>query len=135
MQSYLVAREELGVAPFLAELGARGSWRECRNKGTQKPLQPAQEEAEVVAGGGEHGVDAVAVASLEIIAVHAVLGLEVVDHWLDRGAPLLLSMMPPVVAVLGLLYCSNLRPCDTSLRTHHDLVDNKQLSAVLEQRT
>jgi hypothetical protein len=41
-------------------------------------------------------------------------------------------MLPPVAAVLGLLYCSNLRPCDMILRTHHDLVDNKQLSAVLE---
>jgi len=47
----------------------------------------------------------------------------------------ILSMLPPVVAVLGLLYCSNLRPCDMILRTRHDLVDNKQLSAVLEQRT
>jgi hypothetical protein len=47
----------------------------------------------------------------------------------------ILSMLPPVAAVLGLLYCSNLRPCDMILRTHHDLVDNKQLSAVLEQRT
>ncbi len=41
---------------------------------------------EVVAGGGEDGVAAVAVATLEVIAAHAVLGLEVADHRLDGGA-------------------------------------------------
>jgi hypothetical protein len=34
----------------------------------QKTGQPAQEEAEVVASGDEYGIDAVALASLEIIA-------------------------------------------------------------------
>jgi hypothetical protein len=48
--------------------------------------KPAQEESEVVAGGGEHGIDAVAVASLQIIAAHAVLSLGMADNRLDRGA-------------------------------------------------
>ena len=33
-----------------------------------------QEDAEVVAGGGEYGIDAVAIAALEVIAAHTVLG-------------------------------------------------------------
>ena len=57
----------------------------------KSPRQPAQEEAEVVAGGGEHGIDAIAVAPFEIIAAHAVLGLDVADDRLDRGAPLHLA--------------------------------------------
>ena len=36
--------------------------------GAQKAREPAQEEAEVVAGGGEHGIDPIAVAPFEIIA-------------------------------------------------------------------
>src|SRR5258707_15208358 len=53
--------------------------------------EPAQEEAEVVAGGGEDGVDAVAVATLEMAAAHAVLGLEMTDDRLDRGSALHLA--------------------------------------------
>src|SRR5258708_7100912 len=53
--------------------------------------EPAQEEAEVVAGGGEDGVDAVAVATLEMVAAHAVLGLEMTDDRLDRGSALHLA--------------------------------------------
>ena len=59
---------------------------ESGDQGAQEPLQPAQEETEVVSGGGEDGVDAVAVASLEIIAAEAVLGLEMADDRLDGGA-------------------------------------------------
>jgi hypothetical protein len=40
---------------------------------------------EVVADGGEHGVDGVAGAVSEMIAAHAVLGLEMSDHRLDGG--------------------------------------------------
>ena len=50
-----------------------------------------QQQVEVEAGGGEHGVAAVAVAALEVVATHAVLGLEVTDHRLDRGAALHLA--------------------------------------------
>jgi hypothetical protein len=41
--------------------------------------QPAEQQAEVVARGGEHGVDAVALSALETIAIHAVLGFHVAD--------------------------------------------------------
>jgi hypothetical protein len=47
------------------------------DQGTQKPLEPAQEHTEVVAGSGEHGVHAVAVAAFEVIATLPVLGLDV----------------------------------------------------------
>jgi hypothetical protein len=38
-----------------------------------------------VAGGGEHGIAAVAVASLEIIAAHAMFGIGVADDRLDAA--------------------------------------------------
>ena len=57
----------------------------------QKPLEPAQEESKVVAGGGEHGIDAVAVTTFQIIAAHTVLGFGVTDDRLDRGAALHLA--------------------------------------------
>ena len=43
---------------------------------------------EVEADGGEDGVDAVAMVSLEVIPVHSVLGLEMADDGLDRSASL-----------------------------------------------
>lgn len=46
---------------------------------------------EVEAGGGKDGVDSVAGAALEVVAAHAVFGLEVTDHRLDRGAALHLA--------------------------------------------
>ena len=52
-------------------------------EGVQKGLEPSEEKAEFAAGGGEDG--AVAVAALVMVAFHAVLGLEVADHQLDRG--------------------------------------------------
>src|SRR5947208_16976265 len=61
--------------------------RERLEEGAQKPRQPAQEEAEVVAGCGEHGIDAIAVAPFEIIAAHTVLGLGMADDWFDGGSP------------------------------------------------
>ena len=54
--------------------------------GAQERLKPSQEQFEVVARGGEDGVGAVAFAALEVVAAHAVLGLEVADHRLDGGA-------------------------------------------------
>ena len=56
------------------------------DKGTQELGQPAQEQAEVVAGSGEHGVDAIALGALEIVTAHAVLGLEMADDRLDGGS-------------------------------------------------
>ena len=54
------------------------------DEGTQKPLEPAQEQAEVVAGRGEHGIDPVAVAAFEVIAAHPGLGLDVPNDRLDE---------------------------------------------------
>lgn len=61
--------------------------QERREESAQNLGQPAQ-EAEVVAGGGEEDVGAVAVTALEEIAAHAVPGLHVAEHRLDRGAAL-----------------------------------------------
>ena len=58
---------------------------------TQELGEPSQEQAEVRAGCSEDSVDAVAAASLEIIPVHAVLGLDVADDGLDGCAPLHLA--------------------------------------------
>ena len=60
-------------------------------QGAQKPLEPSQQQVEVEGGGGKHSVAAVAVAALEVVATHAVLGLEVTDNRLDRGAALHLA--------------------------------------------
>ena len=57
----------------------------------QQNLEPPDQEAEVVADGGEYGVDGVAGAVSEIIAAHAVLGLEMADDRLDGGPPLELA--------------------------------------------
>ena len=51
----------------------------------QQEPQPPDQKAEVVADGGEHGGDGVAGAVSKMIAAHAVLGLEMADHWLDGG--------------------------------------------------
>ncbi len=47
--------------------------------------QPHEESSEVVAGGGEHGVDGVAAGVGEVIAAHAVMFLEVADDGFDGG--------------------------------------------------
>ena len=44
------------------------------------------EQAEVVTGCSEHGVGAVAVAALEMVATHSVVVLEMADHRFDGGA-------------------------------------------------
>ncbi len=43
--------------------------------GTQESCEPSQEQAEVVVGHGEDGVDAIASAAFEIVPVRAVLNL------------------------------------------------------------
>src|SRR3979411_2163209 len=50
----------------------------------QKP-EPADQAAEVVAGGGEDGVGSVAPTGPEIVAAHAVLGFEMADDGFDGG--------------------------------------------------
>jgi hypothetical protein len=53
----------------------------------QQELQPFEQEVEVVAGCGEQGVKGIASTMREIIAGHAVFGLEMTDHGFDGGAP------------------------------------------------
>jgi hypothetical protein len=75
----------------LSDLLSRDSFGEGPDDGTQEFCEPPQEQAEVVAGRGEDGVDAVADAAFEIVAVHAVLGLDVADDGLDSRTTLHLA--------------------------------------------
>ena len=59
---------------------------EHRQHEAQEKPQPGEEEAEVVAGGGEDGVDGIALGSSQIIALHAMLILDVADERFDCGA-------------------------------------------------
>ena len=70
---------------------SRDSFHERPDDDTQELCEPSQEQAEVVAGSGKDSVDAVAEAPLEIVAVHAVLGLDVADDGLDSRATLHLA--------------------------------------------
>ena len=58
--------------------------REDQKQDTQKSLEPAQEQDEVVAGGSKNGIDAVTLSALEIVAAHR--PLEMADHGLDGGS-------------------------------------------------
>jgi hypothetical protein len=51
----------------------------------QQNPQPGEDEAEVVADGGEHGVGGVAFAAFEIAATEVTFGLQVADHRFDGG--------------------------------------------------
>lgn len=73
-------------ARSLGVLEARRDGKQCLDRGAQKPLEPAQKQTEVVAGGGEHGVYAIAAASFEVIAAQQMLGLDVANDRLDRSA-------------------------------------------------
>ena len=53
----------------------------------QQNPQPSEDEAEVVADGGEDDVGGVALAALEIASPEMALGLHVADHRFDGGAP------------------------------------------------
>src|SRR3954468_4492549 len=75
----------------LSDLLSRDSFGEGPDDGTQEFCEPPQEQAEVIAGRGEDGVDAVADAGFEIVAVHAVLGLDVADDGLDSRTTLHLA--------------------------------------------
>lgn len=52
----------------------------------QKSPQPAEQEREVVAGGGQDGVDGVARLAGEVVAAHPLPGPDVANHRLDRVA-------------------------------------------------
>jgi len=47
--------------------------------------QPGEEKAEVVACGGENGVDGVALLMGEDVSAHAALVLDVIDAWPAAG--------------------------------------------------
>ena len=53
----------------------------------QQKLDPLDEAAEVVAGGGENGVGCVTLTMPEVVAAHSVFGFEMADDRLDGGAP------------------------------------------------
>ena len=59
------------------------SWQQSR----QQELQPFEQEMEVITGGGQDGGSGIAGMVCKMIAAHAVLGLEMTDHWFDGGAP------------------------------------------------
>ena len=108
---------------------ARGG-EQRSDQGAQKPLEPTQEQAEVVAGSGEHGVDAVAVASCEVIAAHPMFGLDVPNDRLDGGAAAHLTAdrggdaahlaAEPDAELLGVVVASDSQPW---ARTRHGRKD------------
>ena len=61
-----------------------------RERGEQdaqiSPQRQAREASEVVSGGGKDGVVGVAGGMREVVAAHAMLGLEMADARLDGGA-------------------------------------------------
>lgn len=52
-----------------------------------KILQPPEQEGEVVAGGGQDGVEGGALLAGEVVAAHSVFALDVADDGLDRRPP------------------------------------------------
>jgi hypothetical protein len=72
-------------------VSGRDGFDEGSDDDTQELCEPSQEQAEVIAGSGEDTVDPVAEGSLEMIAIHAVLGLDVADDGLDSRATLHLA--------------------------------------------
>jgi hypothetical protein len=69
-----------------------GSYTERDQDSEQQKSQPGEKATEVVAGGGEHGVDGVAACMGEVIAAHAGVFLEVTDDRLDGGASFELAL-------------------------------------------
>ena len=59
-------------------------------KGAQSP-EPGHKEPEVVAGGGENGIDRVAMRAQQAIALYQTVALQVPNHGLDGVAPAQLS--------------------------------------------
>jgi DNA-damage-inducible protein D len=76
---------------FSGWLSGRDGLSEHHDEGTQNRGQSAQQQLEVVAGSGEHGIHAIAFGSLEVIAAHPVLGLEMTDDGFDGGPALHLA--------------------------------------------
>src|SRR5882762_1695945 len=79
-EAYIVVREE---PRFQAGL-IKGPGQRAARLPQQNP-EPADQAAEVVADSGEDGVIGVAAREPEIVAGHAVLGLEMANNGLDGG--------------------------------------------------
>lgn len=58
--------------------------------------EPVGQQRGVVAGGGQDGVDGVALLAGEVVAVHPVLGLDVADHRLIAERRRICRLMPAV---------------------------------------
>ena len=58
----------------------------------QQKTEPSDETAEVVADGGQDGVDGVALAMSGVVATHSMFGLEMADDGLRGGAPAQLAL-------------------------------------------
>ena len=58
---------------------------ESAEDSAQHKAEPADQAAEVVADGGKDGVGGIAAPEPEIVATHAMLGLEMADDGLDNG--------------------------------------------------
>ena len=95
----LVAREERGFvistmltgSPPTASSGVGVPWlgfqQVSRDQDTPKRGEPGDEEAHVVTGGDEHGVDGVAGRAGEVITLKQTVTLGVADDRLDGVAP------------------------------------------------
>jgi hypothetical protein len=55
-------------------------------------LESSDAEAEVIAGGGEHGIGGVAACVGEVIAAHAAMFFEMADDGLNGGTPFELAL-------------------------------------------
>src|SRR3546814_17988056 len=65
---------------------------ECGQDIGAKKREPAEEQAEVVADGGEDGIDGIAGGMGEVIAIHPVVGFEMTDDGLDGGSSFELAL-------------------------------------------
>jgi len=63
-------------------------WADAFQEQGQKEGEPGEEPSEIVADGGEDGIDGITGAMGEVIAVHAVVFCEMTDDGLDGGAAL-----------------------------------------------
>lgn len=92
--SHVDQQSELGGRQQLSSASGRSrpAWRRCdaceqrQQQGTPKP-QPVEQEAEVVADGGEHGVVGVAFREGQIVAAHTAVLIRVADDGFNGGPP------------------------------------------------
>src|SRR5262249_48580165 len=85
-RDYLMAKWSAVKNPISDGFELGGKAERNQDSEQQKP-QPCEEAAEVIAGGGEHGIGGVAAGVGEVISAHAVVLLEMADDGLDGGPP------------------------------------------------